>query len=134
MKQQKEIVILSTFKQGHTDKENAQRHRLLKDMLSDVHLKYMEIEGYYKGDHELSLLVPYKNEEEYNTILHYAFVNFRQESVLVSDYKRDTKLIFNDGLEQRIGKLQRVPETEAIQSQNYSFVPSTRTYWMTKGE
>jgi hypothetical protein len=132
MKQHKEIIILSAFRSGHNKTENKARHELLKNMLRDIHMDFKEVHGYYKNEPELSLIVPFKNEEEFNTVKLYAFVNFLQDSILVSNYKRDSYVMTRDGAQIELGKLVSVDRNKALSNEYYTYDPVNKTYWITE--
>jgi hypothetical protein len=124
-----EIMILSAMKDGYTYEDNMKRHELLKNMLFDIKAAFQEVEGVYKGQRELSVMVVLNNEVTKKVVSKFAFVNFGQESVLISDNNRDSKLHYGNGQMESIGQLTQIPEHQALRLDNYTYVPSTQTYW-----
>lgn len=55
--QERTLYIFSTMKAGRKPLENEEAHSLLTDYLAAVNVPYIELQGCYKGVHELSLLV-----------------------------------------------------------------------------
>lgn len=90
-------------------------------------------EGVYKGSKEDSFAVFFTSPEEYRTILSLA-MRHHQESILVVDSNRDAQLNHLDSAEKvNLGRFVSVLKNEVVGLDNYTYVPSMDTYFVTKG-
>lgn len=93
------------------------------------------LQGMYMGTREDSwlLVLNFGNEAaELETLLDLAKAH-NQESILISDQDRSTKLIYvNSQQSQDIGTLQAATPFEALQNQNYTYAPHNNTYYITR--
>ena len=101
-------VILSAHLTQYSSVENKYRHELLTSMIYDLGLSYAVVQGVYKGVSEVSILVKLNSFADLEILKNYAFKNFGQESVLFNDYNGMSHLMYNDGKDEMLGKLQPV--------------------------
>lgn len=109
-----QVIILSAEQDGLCPVENQHRTRILKHCLEDCNLSFGESVGVYKGREEASFVVIINNDAEKQALQDFAFKNFNQESVLYQDANQEAYLIFNDGTEQRLGRLEEVSRETAL--------------------
>lgn len=128
MKQLTEFIILSAELDTLTELENNRRTANLASCLRELNLNHKVIEGCYKGSTEISFLVTFKNEDEYNTIKDFGLVNFSQDSILVRNYKGEASLVYGNGNTVSLGKFKQVSEEEATKQDAFSKVDGN--YWI----
>ena len=98
--------------------------------LTDAGLKFKPLMGVYKGQSERSYLVPLT---VHNTGLVFGLARkYNQESILISDIDRSTKLVYlkGHGSEESIGVLTHVSEGKAKSHDGYTYDPKSNQYWV----
>jgi len=96
-------------------------------------IPFLEVEGFYKGDSEKSLMVLTSGEFAFKTCFELARI-FNQESVLTRDNENNARLVYlnNSQPPLRLGKLIQVSEVEARSQDSFTYVPKTNEYYITK--
>jgi len=123
-------IILSAELSDKTFESNRQRTETLKHCLEDCNINFKEGVGVYKGKEEVCFVTVPKNDDEIQSIKEFAFLNFNQEAVLETDANSEAYLVFQNGTEERIGRLTNVPKNEAIVQDNYTILNGE--YFITK--
>lgn len=114
------IVILSAELESNTTEENNRRTSNLEKCLDECNFYYGKAQGFYKGNLENSFVVVIRDNVELEALKSFAFLNFKQESILHQDSNGLSWLIYSDGREKKLGKLQRVDEKTAKSKNNYT--------------
>jgi hypothetical protein len=125
-----QVVILSAENTKLTPEQNCQRTKILKHCLEDCNLLFGESLGMYKGEPETSFVVIINNSHDLQALKDFAFKNFNQESILYQDANQEAHLIFNNGAEERLGRLEEVTEEEA--RKHNAFTLFSGRYYVTK--
>jgi len=111
-----------------SDKENQIRHDEAKVMLSSLGVMFKVVQGFYKGQAELSFLILDSDLGKRAAMM--MLTEYNQECILYSDGFRSTSLIFPDGTEKVLGTLIRVTNTQGLDS--YTIDPETGQAWTVK--
>lgn len=129
----KELVIFSAFRGNKSHEQNEKNHRAAMLGLEVDKIPFTEVIGMYKGESEKSLMVLTSGDFAFKTCFEIAKI-FDQESVLTRDNENNARLVYLDNSRppERLGKLIKVSESEAILSDSYTYVPSLNEYYTTK--
>ena len=88
------FVIFSVFQSRHSHRVNMENHKKVLKHLKDFGLKYKVVEGVYRGESELSILVPVINQVfDLATVEQLAHI-YNQHSILFVDSDRNAELKF----------------------------------------
>lgn len=127
MKINPNIIIFSVFQLNQCPTINNNNHQLVVKKLTRLSIPFLEVEGVYKNQSELSFLVPMSEAALVEGLC--AFYN--QESYLISDSNRFTSLVMLPFKELiHLGQLTASeirPNREA-----YTYNPKTKIYYYTK--
>ena len=102
------FVILSAESAALNSLENSKRTEILAGCLSDLNIDFERVQGMYKGQKENSFIV-YISEDDYmelGMVLKLAFMNFKQESVLL--HFTNNGFLLYPGKSETIGKVQPI--------------------------
>ena len=127
------VVVLSGFNAFTSKSGNMRNHGELKAALKRASLSFKEVVGMYKGEGELSLVVPYTTTEE--LIILRALANeYLQESILLLEPSinglRTATLDFLNGTTQAIGYLRAVDAEVAYKFDAYTHDFNTGEYYV----
>jgi len=115
-----QVIILSAEKSDLPSYENEKRTSNLRKCLEDCNFYFSEAQGFYKGSIETSFVVIVRDSVELEALKSFAFLNFKQESILHQDSNGLSWLIYSDGKEEKLGKLKKVSEVDAKNKNNYT--------------
>ncbi len=88
------FVIFSVFQSRLSHRDNMDNHKKVLRHLKDFGLKYKVVEGVYRGESELSILVPVINQVfDLATVEQLAHI-YNQQSILFVDSDRNAELKF----------------------------------------
>ena len=118
------FIIFSVFNSDSTLEENTHRHVTVREFLDAESIKYIEVEGVYKGDHERSFLV--SDTDRSRAIVENAAISYGQECILFVDANKNADLVYQDGTRESIGKWGRVGSNESPDS--YTVGPRGERY------
>ncbi len=94
MKKRDAFVIFSVFQSRLSHADNLDNHKKVLRHLKDFGLKFKVVEGVYRGESELSILVPVINEVfDLATVEQLAHI-YEQHSILFVDSDRNAELRF----------------------------------------
>ena len=123
------FVIFSVFQSRHSHRVNMENHKKVLKHLKDFGLKYKVVEGVYRGESELSILVPVINQVfDLATVEQLAHI-YNQHSILFVDSDRNAELkfmvkAFDENLDQvrseKLGKFIATTKGIATQCENYT--------------
>ena len=116
--------IVSVYKSELSANANMTRHLDLVDSLKKAAIPFKELYGVYNGGKERCVLLVGPG----NDLVARSIANeFEQECYLVSDQDRNTKLVFEGGVEEDIGVFTRIHSAEGFNS--YTVDPETGEKW-----
>ena len=123
------FVIFSVFQSRLSKADNMDNHKKVLRHLEDFGLKYKVVEGVYRGESELSILVPVINQVfDLATVEQLAHI-YNQHSILFVDSDRNAELkfmvkAFDENLDQvrseKLGKFIATTKGIATQCENYT--------------
>ena len=123
------FVIFSVFQSRLSKADNMDNHKKVLRHLEDFGLKYKVVEGVYRGESELSILVPVINQVfDLATVEQLAHI-YNQHSILFVDSNRNAELkfmvkAFDENLDQvkteKLGKFIATTKGIATQCENYT--------------
>ena len=123
------FVIFSVFQSRLSHQDNMDNHKKVLRHLKDFGLRFKVVEGVYRGESELSILVPVINQVfDYSTIEQLAHI-YDQHSILFVDSDRNAELKFmvkayHENLDQvrseKLGKFIATTKGVATQCENYT--------------
>ena len=123
------FVIFSVFQSRLSHQDNMDNHKKVLRHLKDFGLKYKVVEGVYRGESELSILVPVINQVfDLATVEQLAHI-YNQHSILFVDSDRNAELkfmvkAFDENLDQvrseKLGKFIATTKGIATQCENYT--------------
>ena len=129
MKKKDAFVIFSVFQTRLSKDENLENHKKVLRHLKDFGLKFKVVEGVYRGESELSILVPVINQVfDYSTIEQLAHI-YDQQCILFVDSDRNAELRFmvkafdaslNQVKSEKLGKFIATTKGIATQCENYT--------------
>ena len=129
MKKKDAFVIFSVFQSRLSKDENLENHKKVLRHLKDFGLKFKVVEGVYRGETELSILVPVINQVfDYSTIEQLAHI-YDQQCILFVDSERNAELRFmvksfdaslNQVKSEKLGKFVATTKGIATQCENYT--------------
>jgi len=129
MKKKDAFVIFSVFQTRLSKDENLENHKKVLRHLKDFGLKFKVVEGVYRGETELSILVPVINQVfDYSTVEQLAHI-YNQHSILFVDSDRNAELRFmvksfdaslNQVKSEKLGKFIATTKGIATQCENYT--------------
>ena len=129
MKKKDAFVIFSVFQTRLSKDENLENHRKVLNHLKTFGLKFKVVEGVYRGESELSILVPVINQVfDYSTIEQLAHI-YDQQCILFVDSERNAELRFmvksfdaslNQVKSEKLGKFIATTKGIATQCENYT--------------
>ena len=94
MKKKDAFVIFSVFQSRLSKADNLENHKKVLNHLKDFGLKFKVVEGVYRGESELSILVPVINQVfDLATVEQLAHI-YNQQSILFVDSDRNAELMF----------------------------------------
>lgn len=93
------FTILSAELSTLSESENAKRTELLRQMLADIKVDFLEAKGCYKGSEEVSFIVDTPDIAVFNTVYSFAKKQFNQESVLYVDENQEATLMYSKDFE-----------------------------------
>ena len=94
MKKNDAFIIFSVFQTRLSKDENLENHKKVLKHLKRFGLRFKVVEGVYRGESELSILVPVINQVfDYSTIEQLAHI-YDQHSILFVDSDRNAELRF----------------------------------------
>ena len=94
MKKNDAFVIFSVFQSRLSKDENLENHKKVLKHLKTFGLRFKVVEGVYRGESELSILVPVINQVfDYSTVEQLAHI-YEQHSILFVDSDRNAELRF----------------------------------------
>ena len=123
------FVIFSAFQSRLSHQDNMDNHKKVLRHLEDFGFKYKVVEGVYRGESELSILVPVINQVfDLATVEQLAHI-YNQHSILFVDSDRNAELKFmvkayDENLDQvrseKLGKFIATTKGIATQCENYT--------------
>ena len=123
------FVIFSVFQSKLSHQDNMDNHKKVLRHLKDFGLKFKVVEGVYRGESELSILVPVINQVfDYSTIEQLAHI-YDQQCILFVDSERNAELRFmvksfdaslNQVKSEKLGKFVATTKGIATQCENYT--------------
>jgi hypothetical protein len=130
MKNKKDaFVIFSVFQDKLSKLENLENHNKVLKHLKTFGLKFKQVEGVYRGEKELSILVPVINQVfDYSTVEQLAHI-YNQQCILFVDSDRNAELRFmvksfdaslNQVKSEKLGKFVATTKGIATQCENYT--------------
>ena len=94
MKKNDAFIIFSVFQSRLSKDENLENHKKVLNHLKTFGLRFKVVEGVYRGESELSILVPVINQVfDYSTVEQLAHI-YNQHSILFVDSDRNAELRF----------------------------------------
>ena len=94
MKKNDAFVIFSVFQSRLSKDENLENHKKVLRHLKPFGLRFKVVEGVYRGETELSIMVPVINQVfDYSTVEQLAHI-YNQHSILFVDSDRNAELRF----------------------------------------
>ena len=94
MKKKDAFVIFSVFQSRLSKDENLENHKKVLRHLKTFGLRFKVVEGVYRGETELSIMVPVINQVfDYSTVEQLAHI-YDQQSILFVDSDRNAELRF----------------------------------------
>ena len=88
------FVIFSVFQSRLSHRDNMDNHKKVLKHLKDFGLRFKVVEGVYRGESELSILVPVINQVfDLATVEQLAHI-YNQQSILFVDSDRNAELMF----------------------------------------
>jgi len=129
MKKKDAFVIFSVFQSRLSKDENLENHKKVLRHLKDFGLKFKVVEGVYRGESELSILVPVINQVfDLSTVEQLAHI-YDQQCILFVDSDRNAELRFmvksfdaslNQVKSEKLGKFIATTKGIATQCENYT--------------
>ena len=129
MKKKDAFVIFSVFQSRLSKDENLENHRKVLKHLKTFGLRFKVVEGVYRGESELSILVPVINQVfDYSTVEQLAHI-YDQQCILFVDSERNAELRFmvksfdaslNQVKSEKLGKFIATTKGIATQCENYT--------------
>ena len=129
MKKKDAFVIFSVFQSRLSKDENLENHKKVLRHLKDFGLRFKVVEGVYRGESELSILVPVINQVfDLATVEQLAHI-YDQHSILFVDSDRNAELRFmvksfdaslNQVKSEKLGKFIATTKGIATQCENYT--------------
>ena len=123
------FVIFSVFQSRLSHQDNMDNHKKVLRHLKDFGLRFKVVEGVYRGESELSILVPVINQVfDLATVEQLAHI-YNQHSILFVDSNRNAELkfmvkAFDENLDQvkteKLGKFIATTKGIATQCENYT--------------
>ena len=124
------FVIFSVFQSRLSHQDNMDNHKKVLRHLKDFGLRFKVVEGVYRGESELSILVPVINQVfDLATVEQLAHI-YNQHSILFVDSDRNAELMFivkpYDALlkelpkSEKLGKFIATTKGIATQCENYT--------------
>ena len=124
------FVIFSVFQSRLSKADNLENHKKVLRHLKDFGLRFKVVEGVYRGESELSILVPVINQVfDLATVEQLAHI-YNQHSILFVDSDRNAELMFivkpYDALlkelpkSEKLGKFIATTKGIATQCENYT--------------
>ena len=123
------FVIFSVFQTRLSKDENLENHKKVLKHLKNFGLKFKVVEGVYRGESELSILVPVINQVfDLATVEQLAHI-YDQHSILFVDSDRNAELRFmvkafdaslNQVKSEKLGKFIATTKGIATQCENYT--------------
>lgn len=128
----KHVVILSAFVSDETRERNLDRHDNLQMDLITSNYQYKIVNGAYKGQDEVSMVVTLQDESEVRDLLSLAN-HYNQDSILVlKPYTREAILLFTNGQRDSLGTFQPCTEHEAKQREGFTYCPKNDQYYIVR--
>jgi hypothetical protein len=119
-------VVILALNTGHNKEMET------KWIKHDTGLESKPVIECYKGQTEVSHVVPYETKEQFELLVALA-KDHKQESILVLLESRQAALHYvNTRTTVPIGRLVNATEQEALNSENYTYDPIYREYYVTK--
>lgn len=122
------IIIFSVFQSDKCPAINHANHQAIVKKLNRLSIPFVELEGVYKNQSELSFLVPMSEA----TFVEGLCAFYNQESYLISDSNRFTSLVMLP-FKQLIHLGQLVSSETKPNRDAYTYNPKTQLYYFTKG-
>ena len=129
MKKNDAFVIFSVFQSRLSQDENLENHKKVLKHLKTFGLRFKVVEGVYRGESELSILVPVINQVfDYSTVEQLAHI-YDQQCILFVDSERNAELRFmvksfdaslNQVKSEKLGKFIATTKGIATQCENYT--------------
>ena len=129
MKKKDAFVIFSVFQTRLSKDENLENHEKVLKHLKTFGLRFKVVEGVYRGESELSILVPVINQVfDLSTVEQLAHI-YNQHSILFVDSDRNAELRFmvksfdaslNQVKSEKLGKFIATTKGIATQCENYT--------------
>ena len=129
MKKKDAFVIFSVFQSRLSKADNLDNHKKVLRHLKTFGLKFKVVEGVYRGESELSILVPVINQVfDYSTVEQLAHI-YDQQCILFVDSERNAELRFmvksfdaslNQVKSEKLGKFIATTKGIATQCENYT--------------
>ena len=131
------FVIFSAFQSRLSHQDNMDNHKKVLRHLEGFGFKYKVVEGVYRGESELSILVPVINQVfDLATVEQLAHI-YNQQSILFVDSDRNAELkfmvkAFDENLDQvrseKLGKF--IATTKGIATQCNSYTKDGNDYYI----
>ena len=137
MKKKDAFVIFSVFQTRLSKDENLENHKKVLRHLKTFGLRFKVVEGVYRGETELSIMVPVINQVfDYSTVEQLAHI-YDQQSILFVDSDRNAELRFmvkafdaslNQVKSEKLGKF--IATTKGIATQCNSYTKDGNDYYI----
>lgn len=120
------IVIVSCFQSRFTVDQNESEHAYLRGTLDAMKVRYIEVDGKYKGTTEKALVLSFDNLNLARQIA----LSQKQESILIVNNDGSCELEFTlDGNRQHLGHWVDCDAKTAATLDAYTFEPVTQRYF-----
>ena len=129
MKKKDAFVIFSVFQSRLSKADNLENHKKVLNHLKTFGLRFKVVEGVYRGETELSIMVPVINQVfDYSTVEQLAHI-YDQQCILFVDSERNAELRFmvksfdaslNQVKSEKLGKFIATTKGIATQCENYT--------------
>ena len=129
MKKKDAFVIFSVFQSRLSKADNLENHKKVLNHLKTCGLRFKVVEGVYRGESELSILVPVFNQVfDYSTVELLSDI-YDQQCILFVDSERNAELRFmvksfdaslNQVKSEKLGKFIATTKGVATQCENYT--------------
>lgn len=124
------LVIFSVDKSNLSSIENSMRQRQVENDMHHLGIHYTKVLGSYKGSEEMSYMVTDMTKIE---LIRGIAKVFEQESILLRDNEnRVTLQYFNGQPSESIGFLENVMVDEALTHDSWTYIPTTKQYYVVK--
>lgn len=124
------LAFISAERSELSAEENLVRTSELRAKLHENNMKFKQVTGHWKGVSEITFAIHCPTTEALNNIGKLAS-EYQQDAMLYRDADTNAFLIVDDGTES-IGQMVRVPRSEALRQDSWTFDGSTGDYYVVR--